>query len=452
MRAGSLAAAFASLSVVLSQPTLWSQGQQRAAAIENVTVIDVQTGNRLTNQTVLVEGNKISNVGTAASVKIPGGARRIDGRGKFLIPGLWQMHGHDLQHYGIDYGESMAPFQLFIANGVTGLRDMGSTIDEAFVGKKRIQELGIAAPRIFAAGPLIEGPQVPNPQMAPLVIGVATPDEGRLVVDALKLAGVDLIKIHGNMSRDSYFAMATEAKRKNIPFAGHIPMGVSIVEASDAGQASIEHLNWFTNECTQPNDRTSIDGAKCEAIFARMKANGTFLGPTLIGEMPLTANHPFVSEDRFKYVKAAKRATFPKFPTEVTPAAQNRYKTSQQLTRMAAEAGIKLIVSTDSSGGVRLPGFSAVDELILFAESGLKTLDVLQAGTLNPALLLKQEKSLGTVTAGKLADLLLIDGDPLADMQNLRRVAAVLADGKVFEAAERQALFDAVVQDARKSN
>ena len=152
------------------------------------------------------------------------------------------------------------------------------------------------------------------------------------------------------------------------------------------------------------------------------------------------------------YVKAAKRATFPKFPTEVTPAAENRYMTAQQLTRMAAEAGVKLIVSTDSAGGVRLPGFSAVDELILFAQAGLKPLDVLQAGTLNPVLLLKQDKSLGTVTAGKLADLVLLDGDPLEDMQNLRRVAAVIADGKVFETAERQALFDAVVQDARKPN
>ena len=434
---------------------VWAQNPTGTAAIENVTVIDVQTGARVANQTVRIEGNTIAAVGAAATVSVPAGARRIDGRGKFLIPGLWQMHGHDLEHYGIDYGSRMAPFQLFIAHGVTGTRDMGSTIDQLFVGKQRIRELKVPAPRIVGAGPLIEGPQTPNPRMAPMVIGLATPGEARQVVGALALAGVDLIKVHGDMTPDTYFALAEEAKRKNIQFAGHIPRGVSLAEASDAGQWSIEHLGYVSAECVTKNAAgdAEIDVPKCQAAFAKLKANGTYLGPTLIGSMPLTADHPNVSDERWKYVKARKRATFPSnFPKDVTPAAKANFELNQRLTRMAAEAGVRLIVSTDAAGGTRLPGFSVLDELILFADAGVTPLATLQAGTLNPMMLLKKDSSLGTITAGKLADMVLLDGDPLTDMRNLRRISAVVADGRVFDAAARQALFDAALKDAQDPN
>ena len=139
-------------------------------------------------------------------------------------------------------------------------------------------------------------------------------------------------------------------------------------------------------------------------------------------------------------------------PNEVSPAAQARYELSQRLTRMAADAGVRLIPSSDSGGGLRLPGFAAVDELILFVDAGVSPLDALRAGTLHPAILLKKEDSLGTVETGKMADLVLLDGDPLDDIRNLRRVAAVVADGRVFEAAERQALFDDVLEDASDPN
>ena len=434
--------------------TVGGQGPNSSAAIEHVTVIDVETGARLADQTVLIEGNQIAGVGSAATVEVPTGARGIDGRGKFLIPGLWQMHAHDFEHYGIEYGYRMAPFQLYIANGVTGLRDMGSTFEQLLVGKERLQGLGVAAPRIVAAGPLIEGPQEPNPRTARLVMRVASPEEGLLVLDAMILAGMDFIKIHGDMTPETYYAMAEEANRKNMPFAGHIPAEVSVVEASDAGQVSIEHLGPLRKQCVREGAQgaAEIDVPKCEAVLERLQANGTFWGPTLLDALPLTADHPFVSEERTQYVKARKRATFPTFPEGVSRTAQAAYELSQRLTRMAADAGVRLIASTDSAGGVRLPGFSAVDELILFVEAGVSPLDALRAGTLHPAILLDKEDSMGTVALGKLADLVLLDGDPLIDIRNLRRVAAVVADGRVFEAPERQVLFDDVLRDAGDPN
>jgi imidazolonepropionase-like amidohydrolase len=421
------------------------------AAIENVTIIDVETGERLEDQTVLVRENRISAIAPADTVTVPLDARRIDGQGKFLIPGLWQMHGHSLEHYGIDYGDRMAPFQLYIANGVTGLRDMGSSLEQLVVGKQRLRELGVASPRVVAAGPLIEGPQAPNPRMAAMVIGVDSPEEGRLLVDALALTGLDLMKIHGDMSPETYHAMAERANSKDLPFAGHVPAGVSVLEASDAGQVSIEHLGYVRDACVVQGNR-DLDVPKCEGVLEHLRANGTFWGPTLLGALPVTADHPYISDERWRYVKASKRATFQTFPEEVTPEAQAAYALAQQLVGMAADIGVRLIASTDASGGTRLPGFSAVDELVLFVEAGLSPLNALQAGTLNPALLLGMEDSLGTVSVGRLADLVLLDGDPLIDIENLRRVDTVIADGRVFDAQAIQALFEDVFADASEPN
>ena len=430
-------------------PILRAQGPSASTAIENVTVIDVETGARLTGQTVLIEGNRIAEVGSASGVDVPPGARIIDGRGKFLIPGLWQMHAHAFVHYGIDYGDSMSMFQLYIANGVTGVRDMGSTVEQLVEGKKRIQDLGVAAPRIVASGPLLDA-GTPNPRSLNTTIQVPTPQVSRLVVDLLKEAGMDLVKMHGNFSPEIYAAIAERALAKGIPLAGHVPRDVTIVEASDAGQVSIEHLGPLVAYCVREDEQGAgqIDVSKCEAGLERLRSNGTFIGPTLIGAVPLTVDNPMMAEARLRYVKPAKRATFGTLPEVISPAAQARYELSQRLTRMASAAGVRLIASSDSAGGTRLPGFTGIDELILFVEAGVTPLEALRAGTLYPAILLDMEDSLGTVEAGKLADLVLLDGDPLTEIRNLRRVAAVIADGRIFEAAQRQALLNSVLEDA----
>ena len=443
-----------SLVLVLAlTPPLRAQDTTPSTAIENVTVIDVETGTRLPDRTVLIEGNRIGEVGAAGVVDIPSGARTIDGRGKFLIPGLWQMHAHAFVHFGIDYGDSMAMFQLYIANGITGVRDMGSTVGQLVEGKRRIQELGIPAPRIFASGPLLDA-RAPNPRSLNTTIQVPTLQVGRLVVDLLKEAGMDLVKMHGNFSPEVYAAIAERSQAQQIPLAGHVPQAVTIVEASDAGQVSIEHLGpliaYCVGEDEQGGDR--IDVPKCEAGLEKLRQNGTFLGPTLIGALPLTADSPLMAETRLQYVKPAKRSTFGTLPNEISPAAQARYELSQRLTRMASEAGVRLIASSDSAGGTRLPGFTGIDELVLFVEAGVSSLEALRAGTLYPAILLDKQDSLGMLEAGNLADLVLLDGDPLIEIRNLRRVAAVVADGRVFDGAGRQALLDAVLEDAGNTN
>lgn len=205
-------------------------------AIIHVTVIDATGAEAAPDQTVIIKGDRISSMGKTGEVAIPNDASTVDASGKFLIPGLWDMHVHTLQE-----GRPELFFPLFIASGVTGVRDMGSPPHE-LRGIRRlreqIEEGKLLGPRIVAAGPLVDGP---SPMFPELSIAVASETEARQVVNDLTSGGADFIKVYSLLTRDSYFAVADEARRRDIPFAGHGPESVSAAEASDAGQGSIEH-------------------------------------------------------------------------------------------------------------------------------------------------------------------------------------------------------------------
>ena len=424
------------------------QGPPARFAIQGVTIIDVESGERVGDQTVVVTGNRITEVGPSAQVNAAR-MRVIEGSGRFLIPGMWEMHAHALQHYGVDYAYGMDAFQLFIANGVTGVRDAGSAMDQVVAGRRRIAETGVAAPRIFAAGPILEGNG--QSRFAPFTKVVTTPEEGRLAVTALRDAGADWVKIHNALTRETYLAVAEEAAIWAIHFSGHVPEDVTMVEAAVAGQTSLEHLGAVFAYCTASRgQRVSIDREKCEAGLSELSLIGTFLGPTLVSAAPLTASDPRASEDRLQYIKPSKVATWAPLPDAAPTDRQDRYELSQELTRMASDAGVRLIVSTDTGGAYRVPGFASIDELVELVNAGVSTIDALRAGTLYPVMSLGLEDSLGTVEAGKLADLVLLEGDPLADIRNLRRIAAVVSDGRVFEGLDREALFFDVRRSAAR--
>jgi hypothetical protein len=429
-------------------------------AITNVTVVDVEKGGRLTDQTVIVTGNRISAVEPSAQVTAPAGARTIDGRGKFLTPGFWDMHVHSLEHLGIDYSYGMEPFKLYVANGITGVRDMGSSYIQLVTGKRRIEAGQLVAPRIIASGPLLEAGQ-PALNRAIISKYVPTPQAGRLAVDALAEAGVDLLKIHSGLTRETYLAIADQAKRRNVVFAGHVPEDVTAVEASNLGQRSIEHLAPLIPVCADPkslravennpNQTIQITREKCEETLLQLARNGTWLTPTLISTFPQTAsNSPDVADQR-RYLKPERRATCAPLPANERPGARARYELSQRITKMAADAGVRMLPGTDTTT-CRVPGFAGVHEIILLVEAGLTPEQALRIGSYEPAVYLNQPDSLGTITRGKLADLVLLDADPLVDIRNIRRVAAVIANGRLFDSASRQKLFDDVLASAAGSD
>jgi imidazolonepropionase-like amidohydrolase len=405
-------------------------------AIEHVTVIDVDNsgpivnglpgGARKADQTVLVNGNRIASIGRAADVKPPAGARTLDGTGKFLIPGLWEAHFHSIH---LEFERTLP---IAVARGITGARDMGAPIPYLLRARKAIFE-GLLAPRLFVAGPELDG--VSSPQLTQFFPPgeetiVETPEEGRKMVDQLADLKVDFIKVHNELKRDVYYAIADESKRKGLSFVGHLPPDVGIVEASDAGQRTIEHMNGLQAACAAhpsdlrvgrgapvPAEPIEIDQAKCEETARHLARNGTFFSPTPIGAPGQGA--PRIRQFNLKIV------------------------------HMAAQAGVRLLAGTDWPGpGYARGNYSTFDrspqeEMAGFVEAGLTPLEALRTATVNPAILFNKTADLGSVQKGKLADLVLLDADPLIDINNTARVWAVLVNGRLVDSAERTKILDA---------
>ena len=397
-------------------------------AIEHVTVINVENGTRAADQTVVVTGNKITAVGPAAKTKAPAGARTVDGTGKFLIPGIWDMHVHALRL--MDRGLPLAVYY-----GITGIRDMGSTLEQVGEARARVAKGEILSPRLYLAGPPLNG--TPNRPGFPPGQRVQTPEEGRQIVEKLAATKVNMVKIHDGLSRETYFAIAAAAKAKGLPFEGHLPPEVDFNEASDTGQRTVEHMPPLRESCVsdktqlgrgQPGSPAqtqpiALDQAKCEATIKHIVKNGTWWAPSIGG-----------------------------------PGAGNKRVRDYDLkiTNMAYKGGVKILAGTDWPGG----GFSfgnysgadrtILDELIGLVEAGLTPQDALKAAITNPVALFKLKDQLGAVARGKLADLDLLDGDPLADISNIKKISAVVVNGRLIDAAERKKIFDAEMA-ARKA-
>src|ERR1700684_3400610 len=262
-------------------------------AFVHATVIDATGSPAQPDLTVIVADRRIVEIGTSASVSVPKNARVVDARGKFLIPGLWDMHVHEIFGDWIPEDEKVSPL-LFVANGITGVRDMGGDLGPLKRWRSRIASGDMLGPRMIIAGPMLDGPVPAFPSSAP----VKDAADGRRIVDELKSNGVDFIKIQSLVPRDGYFAAADEAKKQGIIFAGHVPDAVRAVEASNAGQKSIEHLTGVFEGCSSVEAElmskprgagrgrflATYDPAKAKALIALFLKNRTWQVPTLFSE------------------------------------------------------------------------------------------------------------------------------------------------------------------------
>jgi cytosine/adenosine deaminase-related metal-dependent hydrolase len=439
-------------------------------------VIDVASGATYPDNTVLVAGNRITFVGPAASAKIPSGARVIDGQGKFLIPGLWDMHVHAFLYVFSDFAGP-----LMIANGVTGARDMGYYVDTTLSWKARIAAGREVGPRLIV-GVRVDGPV----NKARFVSHVVTEEDGVRAVDTLarKKDGsgrADFIKPYSWVPRAAYFGLAAESRKLNIPFAGHVPFAVSVVEASNAGQRSIEHEDDLMRACSSRDSvlrarfgdtttlsqesqlaliraqsrelRATYDPAKCRSVIATLVRNHTWVTPTLVVYQPYahgfdsTSTHPELG----KYVPGLVQGGWIRRAAGLSPSDSMVVRSyfSFDRTRDLKNAGVKLLAGTDMPQAFVYPGFSLHDELELLVRSGLTPLEALRTTTYNPAEYLGALDSLGTVSRGKIADLVLLDADPLLDIRNTRRISAVIANGRLFDSAARASLLSHVEKSLR---
>src|SRR5579859_468081 len=444
--------------VLLGIPAVSSAQSPTVFSIVNVTIIDVTGGPPKPHRTVVVRDGKIDEIRYSDESKPKG--EKINGTGKFLIPGLWDMHVHTIFGDWFPRAKEIT-LPLFIANGITGVRDMGSELDVLQQWRKEISAGTLLGPRLVMSGPMLDGPQ---PRF-PASIAIRSPEDGRRAVADLKKKGADFIKLQSLIPRDAVFAIADEAKKQGITFVGHVPDAVRASEASNAGQKSFEHLIGIF-EGSSPLEDEFIKGSKSESkflstydpdraakLFALLAKNQTWQCPTLVWERGgnLIELSDFGKDPRAKYVPAYwKDVTWKRFTEQIEQefntddlATRRRFVQKELEVVLAMHrAGIPFLAGTDTPPGVYIfPGFSLHEELQRFVAAGFTPLEALQTATLNPAKFLGMEDRLGTIEKGKLADLVLLDANPLDEIRNTQKIAGVVANGRYFSRADLDKLL-----------
>ncbi len=460
--------------------------QSDGLALTHVTIIDPSVGKPQPDMTILVRGQDIVAVGRAKTVKVPASDRVIDGTGKFVIPGLWDMHSH--------FRDAGRDLKMDIANGVLGTRNMGGVAKEVFPLRDAIAQGQKLGPKIVACGPIIDGPDSwSNPDFT---ISVTTADEARAAVVSLKQQGTDCIKVYDGLSRESYFAILDEAKELGLPVVGHLPRGISIAEASNAGQRSLEHGIALAGGSTKENeyikrgldlsafqealqtknfalvpakiarDNTmmldSFSQKRADTTYRLLAKNNTFITPTLVTQRSLTfiddlnakpdPRMHYVSADELQWWKP-ENGMLSKYRTpEYVTMKKREYAKMLQEVHRAQMLGVHLLAGTDITIPYTYPGFSLHDELQLFVEAGLTPMQALETATTNPALLLGLSKTWGRVKPGYSANLDVLSADPLADISNTTKIDSVVVNGQWFDLAQLdQLLNDAKVPGAVSS-
>lgn len=405
--------AILSLLIVASGPV----GAAQVIAITNVAIVNVAGGARESRVTVVTRGGQIAEIGRGISV--PRGAVRVDGTGKFLIPGLWDMHSHTGQ-------ESL---DLYLANGVVGTRNMGADVEMILPLRDRINRGELLGPEIVAAGPILDD----RPPNWPLRRRVTNAQEAREAVRDLQRRGVDFIKVHDNTPRDAYFAIADEAPKLGLPFAGHVPSDVTVEEAADSGIKSIEHLANYRvfEECSGKEPYSAVG---CRPLFDKLAAKGVWQTPTMAffqGIPDMFSGKPlphaeYASDALLEGTR--KNVEVSKLSEEALSSLRANARTSLAAIHDLVARGNGFLAGCDGL----VPGFCLHDELEWMTKAGLSPLQAIQTATINPARFLGRERIQGTIEAGKRADLVLLDADPLTDIRNTRRIAAVVVRGRLL--------------------
>lgn len=469
------ASILAALSGCVGSPAASTARVTSGLAIVDATVIDMTGAAPRSGMTVVIQNETIASILPSRSLSLGPDVEQVDGTGKYLIPGLWDMHTHVSE-----YAPIWMPVML--ANGITGVRNMGSlavALDNHV--KQEMSGGAFAGPRLVAAGPLVDGPSSPWPS----ALKVDSAAKARNAVADLADGGADFIKVYSFLSREAYLAIAGEATDRGLPFGGHVPRAITALEAASAGQHSIEHLDdvlmstaadeaalrerfaaasaAWRNPATAAAGQAamigvnrdlgaSYDERKASALFAAFIEHETFQTPTLVtyytnlhrGEAEILEN------PALRYIPASLRQQWLSLsPPASAMVASQRAQLADLSNVVAAmqRAGVGLLAGTDTGGTLIVPGDSLHRELALLVDAGLTPLQALQAATLNPAIYLGERDTAGTIEVGKHADLVLLNANPLENIANTRGVFAVVRAGKLHSRGE----LDRMLADAEKA-
>ncbi|MFN2596897.1 MAG: amidohydrolase family protein [Pyrinomonadaceae bacterium] len=401
-----------------------------ALAVVGATVIDGTGREPLRDATVLVEGDRITAVGARSRVAVPRGATVVDATGKFIIPGLWDMHAH---LYQVEFGPA------YLAAGITSARDVGNDIEFATTLREAARRGRGLQPRLTLAG-YIDGKNEGHS----FDVQVDTPEAARAAVRRYKEAGYEQIKIRDHVKPEILKVITAEAHRLGMTVTGHVPEALDAVEAIEAGQDQINHISFVApvfskkvpGQKYELTNRLDLGSPEAKHALAVFKEHGTVVDPTL-ATMELLVRPKDVPIETFE---PGMRKVAPELVEQLNlkgsdpraaPIARAVEARLLALVFFLHRNGVPVVAGTD----VSVPGHSLHRELELYVKAGLTPLEALQTATLTPARVMKLDGELGTVEAGKRADLVILDADPLADIGNIRAVRLVVAQGRLYESA-----------------
>lgn len=410
----------------------------QAVAFVGVHVVPMDREALLENHTVVVSGGRIQRIGPAGRVPVPDGALRIDARGKYLMPGLAEMHAHIPPTDVTD--EQVEPlFLLYISNGITTIRGMLGHPSHLAL-RDRIARGELPGPRIYTSGPSLNGNSIPSP------------DSARAAVRHQKAMGYDFLKLHPGLTRASFDAIAAEARRLGIPFAGHVSAAVGVRRALEARQATIDHLDGYV-EALVPEGAASgpsqffgfnlmahVDLSRIPDLARATRDAGVWNVPTMSLFLDFASDEAPEALAARQETRYLPRPQVENWVNAVRNLRSNEAYSAESARRfletrsaiLAAlhHAGARLLLGSDAPQVFNVPGFSIHQELQALVDAGLTPYEALASGTRNVALFFGAEREFGTVQEGKAADLILLDANPLADVRNVQRRAGVVVRGR----------------------
>lgn len=461
----------------LAQPT-----DSTMLVLRDVRVIDATGAPPAPHMAVVIAAGRIRAVTPMRGFRVPTGARIVEGGGRTVIPGLWDMHVHMSSVPLSPVARGASAYQsnsryylpLFIAWGVTGVRDMSGNLELLTAWRDSVRRGMLLGPRMLVTGFKLGSPHAAM-QGAPYPL--RTEADVRATVRMLRQHGADFIKVAG-LRRELVPALADECRRQGLVFVGHLPADMSLAEASQAGQRGVEHLEgallslsskeaalrkrerrqdswwmrWLIRLHLVDPDRSRLDvhrdilatasAARADSLYALLARRQTWQEPTLSELRDLhrvVEPEPF-AEERKDYVAPLREPVVPIHWDKDPALGKLEFDRQVQVVGQMFRAGVPILAGTDTPGPERIPGFSLTEELELLVRAGLSPLAALQAATREPARFLGASDTLGTIEPGKVADLVLLNGDPLADIRNVHSVHAVVLRGRYLSPAQLDSL------------
>jgi imidazolonepropionase-like amidohydrolase len=450
------------LAAFLLAPAAWAAQSAAVHAIVDVNVVPMDRERVIPSQTVVIRGGRIAEIGPSDRVGVPQGANRIDGRGRYLMPGLAEMHAH-IPPRPRNEQEALDVLFLYAANGITFARGMLGAPQHLQL-RDRAARGEIVSPRIYTSGPSLNGNSV------------ASPAAGRAMVAEQKKAGYDFLKIHPGLDRARFDAIVEAARRHGIDFAGHVSYLYGLPRALEAGQVTVDHLDEYIRPLLRDGSRlanetpvffginlvTDVDDAKIAPLARRTREAGVWNVPTQSFIEHLALPEPDAetlgSRPEMQYLPPATVRQWVQRKKEFVadagydPAIAERFvEVRRKLIKALHDEGAGLLLGSDAPQLFNAPGFSMHHELRMLVDAGLTPYQALATGNVNVAKFLGEEREFGTVTAGKRADLILLDANPLESVANVQKRAGVMLNGRWLPEAEIQAELKRIAARAARN-